>query len=230
MLKYEQIAKSLVKIIKNNHLKQGDKLPSLNELGIQFKASKTTLLKALSELESEGLIYQIQGSGIYVRKLPKDDYINFSKTNHGWTNELMNEQVENANASLELITPNLDLAQKLKYTTNTKIYKIHIKKMLHKKILCIETSYYNSQLVPFLNQSIIEGSIFNFLAQAYKIHVGFSDKYFYIRKLTDQETSELDLETNSFGLIVDEIFYSTSGTIFDYSQNIFNYQNSKFYL
>ncbi|MEB3363286.1 UTRA domain-containing protein [Lactobacillus sp. R2/2] len=61
----------------------------------------------------------------------------------------MNEQVENANASLELVTPNSDLAQKLKCTTNTKVYKVHRKKMLHKKILCIETSYYNSQLVPF---------------------------------------------------------------------------------
>lgn len=148
MLKYEQIAKSLVKIIKNNHLKQGDKLPSLNELGIQFKASKTTLLKALSELESEGLIYQIQGSGIYVRKLPKDDYINFSKTNHGWTNELMNEQVENANASLELITPNLDLAQKLKCTTNTKVYKVHRKKCYIKKscVLKLLITIHNSYL------------------------------------------------------------------------------------
>ena len=72
MLKYQEIAKKIFLYIQDSHLKQGDKLPSLTDLVNIYPASKTTILKALAEFERDGFIYQVQGSGTFVRNIPSD--------------------------------------------------------------------------------------------------------------------------------------------------------------
>lgn len=70
MLKYQQIAKQIFSYIQDSQLKQGDQLPSLTELVTDYQASKITIQKAIAELEKEGFIYQVQGSGTFVRGMP----------------------------------------------------------------------------------------------------------------------------------------------------------------
>ncbi len=60
--------------------KVGDKLPSVRDFADSFKVNPNTVQKALSELESEGLIYTERTNGKYVTKDSKlleklkDDY------------------------------------------------------------------------------------------------------------------------------------------------------------
>ncbi|MBU7557244.1 UTRA domain-containing protein [Weissella paramesenteroides] len=68
------------------------------------------------------------------------------------------------------------------------------------------------------------------LYQAYNIAVGFTDKFFKVRELTASEAQKLGLPEKSFGLSVYETFYSTSGEIFDYSENVYHPDHAKFYL
>lgn len=230
MLKYQQLAQQLMAMIQQNSLPQGAKLPSLNELKATYQTSKTTILKALTELERAGLIYQVQGSGTFVRKPPKAGYLNFSKTNHGWTNDLEDNQLTNADVTVQKIYPTVEVAQYLHCLQTTPVYQVQRVKLAQGVISCWETSYYNTEEVPFLDVEIATGSIFHYLQQVHQIKVGFSDKYFAVRPLTALEAQKLALTTTSFGLVVQEVFYSTSGRIFDYSQNVYNYQTTKFYL
>ena len=64
MLKYQQIAIEIDKYIEEKKLQQGDKLPVLETMMIQFEVSKSTIIKALDLLEKKGFIYQVRGSGI----------------------------------------------------------------------------------------------------------------------------------------------------------------------
>lgn len=61
--------------------KPGDKLPSVTQLKERYQVSKSTIIKALGLLEQDGLIYQAQGSGIYVRNIADANRINVFKTN-----------------------------------------------------------------------------------------------------------------------------------------------------
>jgi DNA-binding LacI/PurR family transcriptional regulator len=64
--KYKQIADMLRAKISSLEYSPGDKLPSDSELSKQFSSSRLTVIRALRQLESEGLVERKAGSGTYV--------------------------------------------------------------------------------------------------------------------------------------------------------------------
>lgn len=64
--RYTQLSGELRRRILEGELKPGDKLPSFTEMRQQFGVSQSTLDRAHSELESEGLIVRRRGAGTFV--------------------------------------------------------------------------------------------------------------------------------------------------------------------
>ncbi|TDQ41113.1 GntR family transcriptional regulator [Aureibacillus halotolerans] len=63
---YEQLRQQLRQQILNGTYKNGDMLPSENELMKIYSITRTTIRKAMSALVQEGLIQQIHGRGTFV--------------------------------------------------------------------------------------------------------------------------------------------------------------------
>ncbi|WP_438292707.1 GntR family transcriptional regulator [Streptomyces sp. HUAS TT7] len=72
---YIQTADALRKRIKDRDLRPGSKLPSARELQEEFGIANSTAQNALRVLRDEGLIYSVQGRGVFVRKLSDPDDI-----------------------------------------------------------------------------------------------------------------------------------------------------------
>lgn len=66
--KYLKIYTELHRWITESHYREGDKLPSESELVKEFAASRPTVARALSQLESQGLVERRAGSGTYVTR------------------------------------------------------------------------------------------------------------------------------------------------------------------
>ncbi len=64
---YMQIGESISRDIAAGRFSDGDRLPPERELARQFSTTVRTLRKALVELQNQGLIESVQGSGNYVR-------------------------------------------------------------------------------------------------------------------------------------------------------------------
>ncbi|WP_138469593.1 GntR family transcriptional regulator [Poseidonocella sp. HB161398] len=64
---YLQIAESIYRDIAAGRLPDGTRLPPERELAGQFRTTVRTLRKGLAELERQGLLNRVQGSGNYVR-------------------------------------------------------------------------------------------------------------------------------------------------------------------
>lgn len=70
-----RIKSDIINKIVAGELKKGDRLPSERILAEDFHVSRVTIVGALSELEKEGIITKIQGSGSYINcDSLKDDY------------------------------------------------------------------------------------------------------------------------------------------------------------
>jgi len=65
---YQKIIVELRSLIATGELKAGDRIPSESALAQQFGVSRITSKRALEEMEHEGLIYRVQGSGSYVKE------------------------------------------------------------------------------------------------------------------------------------------------------------------
>ena len=63
---YEQIKEQIVLDISRGVLKKDDQLPSLRQLSAQLGLNINTVKRALSELEAQGVIYTIAGTGVFV--------------------------------------------------------------------------------------------------------------------------------------------------------------------
>jgi DNA-binding transcriptional regulator YhcF (GntR family) len=64
--KYRQVMDSITGAIEQQRLKVGDKLPSINELCVGSTAKRDTVMYALNELRSRGIIMSHHGKGYYV--------------------------------------------------------------------------------------------------------------------------------------------------------------------
>jgi GntR family transcriptional repressor for pyruvate dehydrogenase complex len=63
----QQIVVQLFQMIRQGHLRPGDRLPSERELSEQLKVSRASLREALRSLEIAGIVAIKQGGGTYVR-------------------------------------------------------------------------------------------------------------------------------------------------------------------
>ncbi|HET6557726.1 MAG TPA: GntR family transcriptional regulator [Prolixibacteraceae bacterium] len=64
--KYRQIINSIYGAISSGDLKLGDKIPSLNQICVEFELSRDTVMVAFNELKAKGIINSIPGKGYYI--------------------------------------------------------------------------------------------------------------------------------------------------------------------
>jgi GntR family transcriptional regulator len=64
--KYKEIADDLRQRIRSGEFLQGDKLPTEEDLGDTYEASRNTIRQAVERLTREGLVAKRQGQGTYV--------------------------------------------------------------------------------------------------------------------------------------------------------------------
>lgn len=82
--KYEEIIDYIEELRENNHLKQGQRLPSIRALANQFSCNKSTVIRAYQELEGNHKIYSIPKGGYYLveqisPQIPHIETVDFSE-------------------------------------------------------------------------------------------------------------------------------------------------------
>ncbi|WP_328560391.1 GntR family transcriptional regulator [Streptomyces coelicoflavus] len=94
---YVRTADMLRKQIQDGQLASGAKLPSAREMQEQFGIANSTAQNALRVLKEEGLIYSVQGRGVFVRELsPRDQLLNRY-------NEMLDESIVQRQADEEAV-------------------------------------------------------------------------------------------------------------------------------
>lgn len=229
MLKYQEVAQKIENKIIEENLSQGTKLPSVGELVTEYEVSKNTILQTLKVLENRGVIYQVQGSGIFVRRKRRKGYITLLE-NQGFTGDLSYVDMKSKLISLKTIPATEEVANNLHCSIGEEVYQIKRVQYINGQVLCVEESYYKMSVVTFLNDAIAEGSIFQYLAKGLNVHIGFSDKYLSVHKAKGEIAVHLELPEDSPMLLVEEIYYSNSGEPFDFAKNYYHYEHSQFFL
>lgn len=63
---YVQLKNQLRYLIQNKILAPGEQLPTVRELAVELSITANTVARVYTDLESEGLVYSIQGKGTFV--------------------------------------------------------------------------------------------------------------------------------------------------------------------
>ncbi|MBC6004135.1 MAG: GntR family transcriptional regulator [Paeniclostridium sordellii] len=229
MLKYQQIANNIEKYIYDNDFSQGTKLPTVETLALDYNVSKSTIVKALESLVLKGIVYQVQGSGIFVRRRNRTGYIDLNVT-AGFTNTLKDFKVTSKVLNFEVINPSEEIAQSLECSTEDEVYSVKRIRYIDREIMCYEESYYKKSVVPYLTKEIAEKSIFEYLEAALGLNIGFSDRYVHIDKLSDDVANILELNSGDPAMTVLEQIYLSSGLTFNFTKLTYHYKHTQFFL
>lgn len=229
MLKYHQIAIDIEKYIEDHSLQQGDKLPVLETLMANFGVSKSTITKSLDLLEKKGVIFQVRGSGIFVRRHKRKGYISLL-SNQGFKKDLEGFHITSNVLELDVRTPTQEVAQNLNIGLEDEVYYVKRVRHIDEQTLCVEESYYNKAIITYLNKEIVSDSIFHYIGEGLGLKVGFSDIYLHVDKLNEEEANHLGLKSGDPKLYVESIFHLTNGQPFDFSKVTYNYQQSQFFI
>lgn len=229
MTKYEKVANDLADKINNNEFRDTLKLPTEDQLVSEYKVSKNTIRNAIKVLVKSGLIYPVQGSGMFIRDNRKYNTVFLSGT-RGITRDHPGQKLENKCLLLEIVNADENLSQIMQCEIGTPIYYIERLRIVDDMPYAIEYTYYNKNIIPYLNKDIVESSIYSFIKDDLHISFGFADKYISSRKLSSNESKLLELEEGDPTIIIEDNVYLSNGTLFNSSHVVYNYKLAHFFM
>ncbi|MBI3852066.1 MAG: FadR family transcriptional regulator [Verrucomicrobia bacterium] len=120
-----RLVRDIQKAILKGQFKVGQRLPSEEQLGQDFSASRTAIREALQQLKARGLVRSIKGSGSYVANTDVR-YLKESLTRYYWLAQEKTEFTELMDLRLLIES---DCAQRLAQARDPEALK-HVAKML----------------------------------------------------------------------------------------------------
>lgn len=227
MKKYDAIALDLRRRINRGEFKNTNKLPTGRELMEQYEVSKNTVTNAINLLINDGSIFAIHGSGFYIRK-QNEGTIKLNNTS-GFYSDHPGKKIERTILKFELFKCDEEFANIMECEIGTQVYFIKRLMYIDDKPFAVEYTYYNKDIIPYLNENIAQKSIFTFITEDLKLNIGFSEKYIFAKPLSEEDRGLLKLESGAFGLIIEDSTFLSNGKKFNHSKIWYNYKYANFF-
>lgn len=215
---HKKVYEILRKHISDGIYKEGDLLPSENELCNLHNATRPTIRKALDRLATEGIIYRQQGKGSIVKGTPKGIGI-LSIT--GTTTALENEKL----TTQTIVKPEIhswDKAFSYELTDLEKevgcIYFERLRYVNDKPVFFDITMIPNINLPRFASRNLEINSLFDLLREQYGIEVTGGEQKIMAINADKKIQKYFELKTSSPIIQLDRKIMTNKKDFFFYSQ------------
>ncbi|WP_018750310.1 GntR family transcriptional regulator [Paenibacillus sanguinis] len=208
------------------------RLPDERSLSELYEVSRSSIKRALMKMENDGIIFKKRGSGTFINPLyiKNESIFNYEGSNLGVTDNFqMNGKKPRVRVlSFEVIPPTEELQRDLFLEPHDFVYKIVRLRLFDNEPFMIETGYIPIKIVQDLNQTIIEGSIFNYLEDSRNLAVTKSFLSIFAEPSNEEDRELLRLTEHEPVGIMEGVFFLDNGTPFEYSHMRFHYKYMKF--
>ncbi|MGH1285348.1 GntR family transcriptional regulator [Bacillus toyonensis] len=224
--KYKQIADVLEQNIRDGLFTETKKLPTEEALMNRFEVSRNTIRKVISQLVNRGYIFQVQGSGMFLRETSVTDYINLGSL-RGLTKNRVSQNIETQVLELEVIDADEEIAKQMQCEIGNRLYFLKRLRIIDGKPFSIEVSYFKKDIIPYLNEEIALSSVYSYFIEDLRLNIGFADKVISCEKVNKENAQLLELNEGDPALLIENTVYLVNGTIFELSQSMFHYEKTK---
>ena len=228
MNKYQQVAHDIENHIVKHNLKHGERLLSLKQLESRYMVSKTTIISALHLLEERGKIFQVRGSGIFVRKSIRNDgtplYLNRSIE----IKDADNDAPPEIHKKMMILKDKKEVAMYLDFRDEGEIYFMNKIKEGEERIKYLEKNYYDVMVSERLGLELKVGIISENLTKQVEETISYTDIYIYSGTMTDSDATQLNISHDRRAIFIDTVYYSKGGQVFGFSKIIHPHVESCF--
>jgi len=224
--KYKTVEEKIEKDIRDGRFKSTNKLPTEDDLIKIFKVSRNTIRKAIDVLTHRGFVIPVQGSGMFLRDVSSEGAINLEDF-HGLTHMFPNSKIETQLIEFKESSADEKLATIMRCEVGSPLYYVKRLRLVDGLPYVVEISYFNKEIVPYLNREIITTSIYGFITSDPKKQIGYVDRIIRADVISDEDAMLLGVSKNSPALVLENKAMLRDGRMLDYSLNIHNYTTTK---
>jgi GntR family transcriptional regulator len=218
--RYMQVMNYYIPLIKSGKLKEGDKMPTEEEICELFGISRITVRRALEGLQQGGYIYKQQGKGSFVMTKKTGFQLNHLK---GFTEEMkaLGKEPSSKVLSFDIIPPSEKAAETLGIDISQKIYRLERLRLADNVPIAIERVHLPFYRFPTLRTVNVEESLYEILqyqfgCESYKgieeIHAGLA---------SEEEAELLQIAPGSAVLRINRTTYEQEGMAYEYVESTY---------
>lgn len=200
--KYYTIYLKLKSDILNGEFKEGDLLPSENELATLHSVSRETIRKALDYLSKDGLIQKIRGKGSMVLN---QKIFNFPISGLTSFKELAETQEMDTQTILlvnESVPTSQELLEQIKIPEWNETLVIERVRQVDGQKVILDYDYLDAELTGSIPDDRLEQSLYDYLEKDLGLVISFANKEIVIENVTDKDREHLDLRDDDHHLVV----------------------------
>ncbi|WP_424321276.1 GntR family transcriptional regulator [Lacticaseibacillus chiayiensis] len=218
--KYLIIANHIRQQILSGELHVDQQLPREMTMTKTYNASRITIRKALDELEADGLIYKIQGSGTFV----KSKEIGSTATSELAIDIFDTKKMDIINSEITVSHPQENDAKRLQVPTSTFVYEISRVFVAHdaKEPIVYQELYLPLQYIQGISVRQNERSIYDFLVEEINLELVASHREYQAVPSPDFVAKSLGIKPKTFLLNIEQTVSIENGQIVLLSKNWFN--------
>ncbi len=203
---YAEIKDAVRNFIEERGLKPGDRLPGEHDLMGRFHVSRLTVVRAVRDLEVEGLVVRRQGRGTFVARSKVQVDLQRMKS---FTEDMHIRGLRPGGKILDwsVIPAPPDIAQALRTIPATPILRIFRVRFANDAPIGLHESFLAPGLT--IDRAAVErrGSLYAVLTEAHRIHLGEADETIAAVTATTQEARLLCVRKGAPLLRVERVSY-----------------------
>jgi len=218
---HRQIVEAVTAQINDGRLKPHDRLPSEKELCEQWRASRSTVRKAMDQLSDRGKIFRVPGKGSFVA-FPKISHQASQVLSFTEKMKAQGFDVETKLLLKQVVEPDEEIATSLKLSPRDQVLKIQRLRIVKGEPMALQTSFIPLRFCQnLMAEDLASNSLNNLLQEQCHIHLSRSDVWIEARTITRKERILLGSPRLPIFLAVVGLTYDQHGEPVRFSRGIF---------
>ncbi len=232
-LRYQRVYDLVLRLIEEQGMQPGDRLPSTAELTKMADVSVISVRRALDELDHDGVIERHQGLGTFVAQPRLVSQPGRAGALLGTiTDEQQPVEFETRLIRLSAGMPSLNHVRALEIEEGQPVWEISRVRLRGERRTVAERAIIPLSLVPAIDEAQLEAgrSLYELLAERYGIVEAYSEQVFQVDRPSQWEREQLHLEPETAVMRVRGVSYTDEDVPFDSYQQTYRAEEYLFYV
>lgn len=227
--RYSQITQYYRDLIERGMLREGDKMPTEEEVGRLFSVSRITVRQAMNELANAGYIVRMQGKGSYVSAKKTDLQLNYLQ---GFSEEMRAKgMVPSTKLTVcEIESATETIAHKLAIEPGTQVYSFERIRYANETPMAVEHVRIPFFLCPGLTNFDLSGSLYRILSEQYNLRPEYASQDIEAAAANATSAEQLGLKLGAPSLRISRVSYLPGGMPLEYALSIYRGDRYSFHV
>ena len=194
---------------------QDGRFPSEAELQQQFKVSRMTIRRALSELVQEGFLVREQGRGSFVVRPRVQDQLRYLTS---FTEDMRLRGLPTESRILDFrVVHDEEVARKMDIPEEEELVQLRRLRLVEGEAIAIQNAFVRHRFcLGILQRGLVGGSLYRTLEEGYGLKLGRALQMVEAKPADEYEARLLEMEASQPVLILERLTYLVTGEPIEY--------------